>query len=180
MTPTFSGGIAYEFFEGPNRYGLVKFGKAAAAGSAKTQEGELRRPPPQQQQQQGQENGEDRLEPLDDFRNLKAKLHECESDVEAVMAMEPKDAIFGSRPWPPPQTKSWLADTVLPASPVDWDEVALQFEDRQWVDVQDEIEKDKDVNKKGEGEEEVASPSSATRGSFWHGLLPIRGAPKEA
>jgi hypothetical protein len=160
MTPTFSGGVVYEFFEGPNRYGLVhhdfKERKVEVEG-------------------EGQQN---QRAPLDDFRNLKRQLKECEGDIEAVMAMEPKDAILGSRPWPPAQSNNWRADTVLPVSPVDWDDVVLQFEDRQWVDVQREMEKEQ----KGG----VVAPSSssgssisATRSSFWQGLLPIRSAAKQ-
>ncbi|KAK8047989.1 hypothetical protein PG996_016053 [Apiospora saccharicola] len=113
MTCIFSGACAYEFFEGPNRYGLVV---VRADGT---------------------------LEKLRAYDNLKARLAECSrvEDLGTLGEWGDSELVETNRPELPEQTYDWRASTELPECPLDWDEVRSQIEDRQWIDVADEVEK---------------------------------------
>lgn len=113
MTRIFSGACAYEFFEGPNRYGLVV---VRADGT---------------------------LEKLRAYDNLKARLAECSQveDPGTLGEWGGSELVETNRPELPGQTYDWRASTELPECPLDWDEVRTQIEDRQWIDVADEVER---------------------------------------
>ncbi|KAK8041524.1 glycoside hydrolase family 72 protein [Apiospora phragmitis] len=118
MTRIFSGACAYEFFEGPNRYGLV-----------------VVRP-------------DGTLEKLRAFDNLKARLAESSSQSDEPVTLPEWGASPGSselveahRPELPAQSYDWRAPMGLPDCPLDWDEVRTQIEDQQWIDVADEVER---------------------------------------
>ncbi|RYP70561.1 hypothetical protein DL771_005380 [Monosporascus sp. 5C6A] len=114
MTDTFSGGIVYEFFEGSNRYGLVR------------------------------ENEEDgSLGRLRDFENLRASVRACEH-VQHVTAPPTavegkKNVAVPRKPEMPALSESWRAKPEIPECPLDWDEVRNQIEDAEWVDVARDI-----------------------------------------
>ncbi|RYP31325.1 hypothetical protein DL767_005838 [Monosporascus sp. MG133] len=114
MTDTFSGGIVYEFFEGPNLYGLVRENE---------EDGSLRR--------------------LRDFKNLRASVQACEH-VQHVTAPPTaaeggKNVAMPRRPEKPALSDSWRAKPEIPGCPLDWDEVRNQIEDAEWVDVARDI-----------------------------------------
>ncbi|RYO95970.1 hypothetical protein DL765_011708 [Monosporascus sp. GIB2] len=114
MTDTFSGGIVYEFFEGSNRYGLVR------------------------------ENEEDgSLERLHDFKNLRASVRACEHVQHATApptaADGEKNAAAPRKPEMPALSDSWRAKPEVPECPLDWEEAKNQIEDAEWVDVARDI-----------------------------------------
>lgn len=112
MTGVFSGGFVYEFFEAPNRYGLVKPTEDA------------------------------RVDPLlQDFHNLKSSLDSCRS-VPPNTLLQWSDSMFTSTcaPEMPRNTTNWHASTNRPVCPVNWQEVRVRLEDREWVDVEREIQ----------------------------------------
>ncbi|KAK7965827.1 1-3-beta-glucanosyltransferase GAS1 [Apiospora aurea] len=120
MTRIFSGACAYEFFEGPNRYGLV----VVRAGGT--------------------------LERLRAYENLKARLAECsqsegEGEGEGLATLaewgDNGELVESHRPALPPQSYDWRASAALPECPLDWEEVRTQIEDRQWIDVAEEVER---------------------------------------
>ena len=115
MTGTLSGGLVYQFFEGPNRYGLVKL----------------------------EEDGVT-LTRLGDFNNLKSRLSRCTTEPETHDWWTTDEMVAQHRPVTPQMSTSWRADTTIPDSPVNWDAIADWLEDRSWVDV-GEDDNDKSV-----------------------------------
>lgn len=120
MTPVFSGGIAYELHYGANRYGIV-------------------RPAP------GGGGGED-VERTEEFRNLKRSLR-LGSAYEPITLAEWTGGGGGGgggdalrAPEMPARSASWQADArSVPASPMDWDAVRARLEDREWIDVVEDM-----------------------------------------
>lgn len=113
MTRIFSGACAYEFFEGPNRYGLVV---VRADGT---------------------------LEKLRAYDNFQARLAESRKveDPGTLGEWEGSELVESNRPELPAQTYDWRASSELPECPLDWEEVRTQIEDRQWIDVAEEVER---------------------------------------
>lgn len=109
MTSTFSGGIVYEFFEGVNRYGLIKV------------------------------HDDGSWERLKDFENLKESLEACTDNSKTLLDWTNEQLTIQRRPAVPERSTYWLADAVLPGSPIDWDEVALQVNDEEWVCIEREM-----------------------------------------
>ncbi|KAK7756360.1 hypothetical protein SLS62_001586 [Diatrype stigma] len=75
------------------------------------------------------------IEKLPDFNNLRESVQACaelkhNTSLEAPAGCETEVADFNQ--W-------WKAKPEIPESPLDWDEVREQVEDRQWVDVGDEM-----------------------------------------
>ncbi|RYO91383.1 hypothetical protein DL766_002167 [Monosporascus sp. MC13-8B] len=114
MTDTFSGGIVYEFFEGSNRYGLVR---------------------------ESEEDGS--LERLRNFKNLRASVQACEHmqhvTAPSTAADGEKNAAAPRKPEMPALSDSWRAKPEIPECPLDWDEAKNQIEDAEWVDVARDI-----------------------------------------
>ncbi|KAK8855094.1 Glucanosyltransferase-domain-containing protein [Apiospora arundinis] len=114
MTRIFSGACVYEFFEGSNRYGLAV---VRADGT---------------------------IEKLRAFDNLKGRLQACAENEVATLpewVSSSRELIESNRPEVPVQGADWRAPEGLPECPLDWDEVRTQIEDRQWIDVADEVER---------------------------------------
>jgi hypothetical protein len=129
MTRVFSGGIAYEFFEGKNRYGLVKLETITDGefGLVKLD-------------QTGDKEEETPVK-LEDFHNLKARLQDCTEDpstdwewASGPAVAEKEKARF------PKQTTSWRAGTELPESPVNWALARERFENERWVDIKKQLQ----------------------------------------
>ncbi|RYP58625.1 hypothetical protein DL769_008880 [Monosporascus sp. CRB-8-3] len=114
MTDTFSGGIVYEFFEGSNRYGLVRENK---------EDGGLGR--------------------LRDFKNLRASVRACEHvqhvTAPPTAAEGEENVAMPRKPDMPALSDRWRAKPEIPECPLDWDEVRNQIEDAEWVDVARDI-----------------------------------------
>ncbi|KAI0123178.1 glycolipid anchored surface protein [Xylariales sp. AK1849] len=111
MTGVFSGGLVYEFFEGINRYGLVKA------------------------------DGNGVLTRLQDFHNLRDSLQSCRDAEPNTLAdwstIQLPKANLPRLPEPGPR---WQATLRIPESPLDWDETAARLEEGEWVDVEREIQ----------------------------------------
>jgi len=104
MSRVYSGACVYEFFYGPNRYGLVW------------------------------KNSDGTLEPLQDFRNLKANL--APSPPPATLdEWASSELTAPKRPNLPPQSSNWNGEAVLPDCPLDWAEIRSHVEDSDWVHV---------------------------------------------
>ena len=104
LTQRFSGGIVYEFFENVNQYGLVK--RSGDGGEA------IR---------------------LADFENLKQALAPLDPDPDPDLHAEGtgQGSLARGLPDMPIKSKDWPAETNLPTSPVDWDDVQRRLERRR-------------------------------------------------
>ncbi|KAK8002155.1 glycolipid anchored surface protein GAS1 [Apiospora marii] len=101
------------FSGGPNRYGLVV---VRADGT---------------------------LEKLRAYENLQARLAGSGQveDPGTLGEWGGSELVESHRPALPAQTYDWRASSELPVCPLDWDEVRAQIEDRQWIDVAEEVER---------------------------------------
>ncbi|KAK1997447.1 glycolipid anchored surface protein [Colletotrichum falcatum] len=105
MSRVYSGACAYEFFHGPNGYGIV------------------------------QKNSDGTLKPLQDFRNLKENLAPSPPTPETLDEWASSDFTAARRPHLPPQSRHWHGEAVLPECPLDWAEVRSHVQDSDWVHV---------------------------------------------
>lgn len=96
MTHVFSGGCVYQFYQVPNRYGIV----------------ELTQNP----------DGTKSLRKSSEFKTLKNRFLGCNEQPVTfeVPASDQTEAV--TRPFPMP-TNSWMATSEVPPSPVDWEDV---------------------------------------------------------
>ncbi|KAI0016616.1 glycolipid anchored surface protein [Xylariomycetidae sp. FL0641] len=81
-------------------------------------------------------DADNNLEPREDFFNLRNRLHANRGMPPASISREKQEAL--TRPDMPQPDGLWRADRPVPASPLDWDQVRHQLEDRQWVDLAEE------------------------------------------
>lgn len=120
MTHVFSGGCVYQFYQGPNRYGIV----------------ELTQNP----------DGTKSLRKSSEFKTLKKRLLECNEQpvTYGVTSSDQTEAV--TRPFPMP-SNSWRASSELPASPVDWDEVSSRLDLSSWVVLRNDMQRGGTVNR---------------------------------
>ncbi|KAH9893884.1 glycolipid anchored surface protein [Xylariomycetidae sp. FL2044] len=133
MAHVFSGGIVYEFMQGPNNYGLVKRLETT--------------------------KNDDYLDYLDegyqvettlgrkpDFVSLSASLRSSAEHRRRPRTLPEYTTRGGEsggalrRPAMPLQPSNfWRVDRPMPECPLEWDDVQARIEDAEWVDVEQEI-----------------------------------------
>ena len=116
MTHVFSGGIVYELWYGTNEYGIVKWRK----------------------DKDGKETQE--LVRMNDFMSLKKRLRLSTDDPNTDAAWTDSASTLAKAPDFPARSSSWMADTTMPESPVDWEGVREMLEMRDWIDVGKEMQ----------------------------------------
>ena len=104
----------YQFYQGPNRYGIV----------------ELTRLP----------DGTNSLRKTTEFRNLKKRLLGCNEEPVTfeVAAINQIDVV--PRPFPIP-SNSWGASSEIPPTPIDWEDVRSQLDLSSWVVLADDMQR---------------------------------------
>ncbi|KAK7729223.1 hypothetical protein SLS63_006355 [Diaporthe eres] len=106
MTHVFSGGCVYEFYCGPNRYGIVEITKLPDETKA--------------------------LRKTAEFKTLKKRLLGCTEQPVTYEVAVTDQAEVEPRPFPT-RSNAWNASSELPPSPVDWEDVRSQLDLSSWV-----------------------------------------------
>lgn len=124
MTHVFSGGCVYQFYQGPNRYGIVELMQNF--------------------------DGTKSLHKNSDFKSLKNRLLECMNEQPVtfdVPTSEQAEAV--TRPFPT-TSNTWRATTELPSSPVDWEEVRSRLDLSSWVVLEDGMQRGGTVSRQND------------------------------
>lgn len=111
MTHVFSGACVYEFYQSPNRYGIVEI----------TLPDETKA-----------------LRKTSEFRTLKKRLLRCTPVTNEVPATE--QSRVEPRPFPI-RSNAWKASSELPPSPVDWEHVRSRLDLSSWVVLGDDMQR---------------------------------------
>ena len=106
MTPVFSGGFLYEFYHGPNRFGIVE--RDSKPGS--------------------------KLPEFDAFKKqIRVNVpEEAGGLTEEAQAQIQRDDSAWVGPFPD-VTAEWKACPRIPASPIDWDSLSDRMKDEEWT-----------------------------------------------
>lgn len=121
MTHVFSGACVYEFYQGPNRYGIVEITQLPDETKA--------------------------LRKTSEFRTLKKRLLGCTE--QPVTYEVPATDQSGVEPRPfPTRSNAWKASSELPHSPVDWEHVRSQLDLSSWVVLEDDMQRGGTVAKR--------------------------------
>lgn len=122
MTHVFSGGCVYQFYQGPNRYGIVELTQNL--------------------------DGTKSLHKNSEFRALKKRLLECMGEQPATFEVPTSDQTEAvARPFPM-TSSTWRATSELPSSPVNWEEVRSRLDLSSWVILDDGMQRGGVVNRK--------------------------------
>lgn len=103
MTTVFSGGCAYELFMHSNKYGMVDI----------------------------DEHGN--LIKLTDFENYKQSLQDSQDAPNTDMQWASTALISNKSLEFPPTDRVWMARSIIPTSPVDWESIANEIEGEKWT-----------------------------------------------
>jgi hypothetical protein len=114
MTHVFSGGCVYQFYQGPNRYGIV----------------ELTKNP----------DGTRSLRKSSEFKILKKRLLGCKEEPVTLEVPVSDQAEATERPFPVP-TENWRATSDVPPSPVDWEDIRSRLDLSSWVVLPDDMQR---------------------------------------
>lgn len=114
MTHVFSGGCVYEFYKGPNRYGIVEVTQLPDETKALRKTGE--------------------------FKTLKKRLLGCTEQPLTYEVAATEQAEVEPRPFPI-CSNAWKASSELPPSPVDWEHVRTQLDLSSWVVLGDDMQR---------------------------------------
>ncbi|KAI7774863.1 hypothetical protein LA080_007722 [Diaporthe eres] len=106
MTHVFSGGCVYEFYCGPNRYGIVEITKLPDETKA--------------------------LRKTAEFKTLKKRLLGCTEQPVTYEVAVTDQVEVETRPFPI-RSDAWKASSELPPSPVDWEDVRSQLDLSSWI-----------------------------------------------
>lgn len=123
MTHVFSGGFVYEFYRGPNRYGIVEITQLPSDTNT--------------------------LRKTAEFRTLKKRLLGCAEQPVTHEAPVTDQAEVTMRAFPT-QSNSWKASSELPHCPVDWENVRSQLDLRSWVVLANDMQRGGTVNRPDE------------------------------
>lgn len=114
MTHVFSGGCVYEFYRGPNRYGIVEVTQLPDETRA--------------------------LRKTAEFKTLKKRLLGCTEQPVTYEVAATDQAEIEPRPFPI-LSDAWKASSELPPSPVDWEHVRTQLDLSSWVVLEDDMQR---------------------------------------
>lgn len=123
MTHVFSGGCVYEFYLGPNRYGIVEITQLPDDTKA--------------------------LRKTADFRNLKKRLLGCTEQRVTYETPVTDQAEVQPRPFPT-RSNAWNASSELPPSPVDWEDVRSQLDLSSWVVLGEDMQRGGTVDRRND------------------------------